>query len=104
MPTVAILGSAGYTGQETLDRVLAHPSLELVALGSESLAGRPARALDPRLHGLLPMFTSNHEAAHAGADVIFLCLGNEQAAGFSPPPNTVVVDLGGVHRLADPAL
>ena len=63
MPTVAILGSAGYTGQETLDRVLAHPALELIALGSETLAGRPARALDPRLHGLLPMFTTNLEAA-----------------------------------------
>ena len=37
----AILGSGGYTGQETLDRVLAHPELELVALGSDSLAGRP---------------------------------------------------------------
>ena len=49
--TVAILGSAGYTGQETLDRVLLHPELELVALGSDSLAGRPAQALDPRLNG-----------------------------------------------------
>ena len=60
--SVAILGSAGYTGQETLDRVLAHPGLELVALGSDSLAGRPAQALDPRLNGAVPMFTSNVEA------------------------------------------
>ena len=43
MATAAILGCAGYTGQETLDRVLAHPELELVALGSDSLAGQPAR-------------------------------------------------------------
>ena len=42
MATAAILGCAGYTGQETLDRVLAHPGLEPVALGSDSLAG-PAR-------------------------------------------------------------
>ena len=34
-----ILGASGYSGQETLDRVLAHPELELVALGSDSLAG-----------------------------------------------------------------
>src|SRR5579863_4776796 len=71
MPTVAILGSAGYTGQETLDRVLAHPELELVALGSETLAGQPARALDPRLGDDLPSFTTNREAAAAGADLIF---------------------------------
>jgi putative endopeptidase len=46
MPTVAILGSAGYTGQETLDRVLYHPGLELVALGSDTLAGKPAPVID----------------------------------------------------------
>ncbi len=102
--TVAILGSAGYTGQETLDRVLAHPGLELVALGSDSLAGRPAQALDPRLNGNVPGFTPNQEAAGSGADLIFLCFGNEQAAAFVPPEGAVVIDLGGVHRLADPEL
>ena len=104
MLSAVILGSAGYTGQETLDRVLAHPGLELIALGSETLAGRPARALDPRLSGDLPMFTHNFEAAQAGADVIFLCLGNTEAAAFEPPADTVVVDLSGVHRLRDPEL
>src|SRR6201999_443035 len=103
MATAAILGTAGYAGQETLDRVLAHPGLELVALGSDSLAGRPAQALDPRLNGAVPMFTPNVEAAAGDADVIFLCLGNEQAAAFEPPAGAVVVDLGGVHRLSDPA-
>ncbi len=102
--TVAILGSAGYTGQETLDRVLAHPELELIALGSDSLAGRPAHALDPRLNRPVPMFTSNLEAGASGADAIFLCLGNEQAAAFEPPEGAIVIDLGGVHRLVDQAL
>ena len=59
MATASILGCAGYTGQETLDRVLAHPGLELLALGSDSLAGQPAAALDPRLDGSLPPFTTN---------------------------------------------
>ncbi len=103
VPSVAILGTAGYTGQETLDRLLAHPGLELIALGSETLAGRPAHALHPGLDGNLPMFTPNHEAAASGADVIFLCLGNAEAAAFVPPEGAVVVDLTGVHRLADPA-
>ena len=101
--TAAILGSAGYTGQETLDRVLAHPELELVALGSDSLAGRPASALHPALNGDLPSFTPNLEAAGFGADVIFLCLGNDEAAAFTPPDRAVVVDLTGVHRLTDEA-
>src|SRR5947209_992627 len=103
MATAAILGTAGYTGQETLDRVLAHPGLELVALGSDSLAGQGASALDARLNGSLPAFVANAEAAASGADVLFLCLDNDEAAAFEPPPNTVVVDLAGAHRVADDA-
>src|SRR6266508_1513272 len=78
MPTAAIIGCAGYSGQETLDRVLAHPELEPIALGSDSLAG--------------------------GADVVFCCLGHEEAAGLDPPSGAIVVDLSGAHRLADPGL
>jgi N-acetyl-gamma-glutamyl-phosphate reductase len=104
MPTkAAILGASGYAGQETLDRVLAHPELEVVALGSDSLAGSGASALDVRLNGALPAFVTNEEAASAGADVLFLCLGNERAAAFEPPAGAVVVDLSGAHRL-EPSL
>jgi N-acetyl-gamma-glutamyl-phosphate reductase len=101
MPTAAIIGCAGYAGQETLDRLLAHPALEPVALGSDSLAGRPAGALDPRLNGNLPAFVANTEAAASGADVLFLCLDGADAAAFAPPTGTVVVDLSGAHRLTD---
>src|SRR5690348_3624143 len=99
MPTVAILGASGYAGQETLDRVLRHRELEVAALGSDSLAGSSASALDVRLNGSLPAFVSNEEAAAAGADVLFLCLGNERAAAFVPPDDAIVVDLSGAHRL-----
>ncbi len=101
MQRTAILGCAGYAGQETLDRVLGHPGLEVVALGSDSLAGRGAGALDPRLNGSLPPFLTNAEAGRIQADVIFLCLENDEAAAFEPPADTVVVDLAGTHRLTD---
>ena len=104
MPTAAILGTAGYTGQETLDRLLGHPSIEVLALGSDSQAGKPAQTLDPRLNGSLPAFVTNAEAAASGADVLFLCLGHDEAAAFRPPDDAVVVDLSGAHRLRDSAL
>lgn len=104
MPSVAIIGASGYAGQETLDRVLRHPELEVVALGSDSLAGEPTSALDVRLNGSLPAFVANDEAAAAGADVLFLCLDHDRAAAFAPPADTVVVDLSGAHRLQDTSL
>ena len=104
MPSVAIIGASGYAGQETLDRVLRHPELEVAALGSDSLAGAPSSALDVRLNGSLPSFVENDEAAAAGADVLFLCLDHDRAASFVPPSDAVVVDLSGAHRLQDTSL
>ena len=104
MPTAAIIGCSGYTGQETLDQVLAHPELDLLALGSDPLAGELASALDIRLNGLLPAFVSNADALASGADVLFVCLGHDEAAALEPPADAVVVDLSGAHRLRDSAL
>jgi len=104
MATAAIIGTGGYVGQETLDRVLAHPELELAALGSDTLAGQAAACLDPRLNGSAPAFVTNAEARASGADVLFLCLPTAEAAVFEPPAGAVVVDLSGAHRLTDPTL
>ena len=102
MADVSIVGAAGYTGQETLDRVLGHPDLRLVAVGSDSLAGQPGSALDPRLaHAAMPSFVTNAEALAHGADVTILCLSHEAAAAIEPPAAGVVVDLSGAHRLRD---
>ena len=105
MISTAILGVAGYTGQETLDRVLNHPELELIALGSDSQAGNAADVLDHRLrrNGKLPALVTNDEALAAGAELILSCLPNERAALLDPPADATVVDMSGAHRL-DPAL
>ena len=99
MHSAAIAGASGYTGQETLDRLLLHPELEVVALGSDTLAGQDAAALDVRLNGTLPPFVSQAEALAAGADVTFLCLGHEEAASVDVAGDGIVVDLSGAHRL-----
>jgi N-acetyl-gamma-glutamyl-phosphate reductase len=107
MAYVSIVGAAGYTGQETLDRVLGHPELELYAVGSDSLAGSDATALDPRLNRnggkRVPRLITNDAALACEADVTFLCLPHEEAASVALPSRGVVVDLSGAHRLADPA-
>ena len=96
MATAAILGASGFSGQETLDRVLSHPQLDLLCLGSDSLAGRSATSLDPRLArdgaASVPTFVSNAEAAASGADVVFACLPHEEAAALVPPEGGVVVE------------
>ena len=108
MAYVSIIGAAGYTGQETLDRVLAHPELELYAVGSDSLAGRDATALDPRLNRnggkRVPRFITNEAALACEADVTFVCLSHAEAAALEPSTRGVTVDLSGAHRLQEPAL
>ena len=103
MAYVSIVGASGYAGQEVLDRVLAHPELQLHALGSDSLAGRDATALDPRLNRnggkRAPQFIPNDAALESHADVTFLCLPHAEAAAVRPPSRGVVVDLSGAHRL-----
>jgi N-acetyl-gamma-glutamyl-phosphate reductase len=101
MYSATLVGASGYAGQEVLDRLLRHPGFEVVALGSDSLAGEPASALDIRLNGALPRFVPNLEAVDADSDVVFLCLDDARAAAIAPPEDTVVVDLSGVHRLGD---
>jgi N-acetyl-gamma-glutamyl-phosphate reductase len=103
MAVTIILGASGYAGQETLDRVLAHPQLELYAVGSDSLAGKGAASFDPRLNRnggkRVPCFIPNADALAAGADLIFLCLGAEESADLELPSRGVIVDLSGGHRL-----
>ncbi len=105
MATVAIVGASGYAGQETLDRVLAHPALELYALGSDTLAGERADTLDPRLGrngwSRMPRFITNDAALSSGADVVLVCLTHGDSAAIEPPARAVVVDLSGAHRFTD---
>jgi N-acetyl-gamma-glutamyl-phosphate reductase len=104
MIATAVAGCSGYTGQETLDRVLAHPALEIVALGSDTFAGRTAAAFDVRLNGSLPAFVSNSEALASEAELVLLCLDHAEAAAVDVPADAVVVDLSGAHRLVDAAV
>ena len=107
MAYATVVGATGYSGQETLDRILAHPELELHAVGSDTLAGRSAAELDPRLNRnggkRVPHFVTNDAALASGADVVFVCLDHERASLLEPPSRGIVIDLSGAHRLHDAA-
>src|SRR5947208_3433177 len=88
MAYATVVGATGYSGQETLDRILAHPELELHAVGSDTLAGKSAAELDPRLNRnggkRVPHFVTNEAALASGADVVFVCLDHERASLLEP--------------------
>ena len=46
---------------------------------------------------------TNEDALAAPADLVFCCLDHERAAALEPPPDAVVVDLSGAHRLQSAA-
>lgn len=78
---IAVLGASGYSGQELVRLALAHPGLEIVALCSRELAGRPASellpGLDPRVASLPDVVAPSAVPAllEAGAcDTVIACL------------------------------
>ena len=78
---IAVLGASGYSGQEFTRLALAHPGLELAALCSRELAGRPASqllpGLDPRRHDLPNVFAPSAVAgllADGACDTVVSCL------------------------------
>ncbi|MDP9181288.1 MAG: N-acetyl-gamma-glutamyl-phosphate reductase [Actinomycetota bacterium] len=102
--TAAVAGASGYAGGELLRLILQHPDLELGALCAGSSAGLPVTDLHPHLPQLADrVFEQTSAGALAEADVVFLALphGESGALAATLPPETVVVDLGADHRLAD---
>ena len=108
---VAVLGAAGYTGQEFCRLALSHPGIELVALSSREHAGRPAGellpGLDPRALALPKVCdpsTLDDLLQGGGFDTLVCCLPHgawrEMAAqrpALASGP-TRIVDLSSDHR------
>jgi N-acetyl-gamma-glutamyl-phosphate reductase len=102
----AIAGASGYAGGELLRLLLGHPEFEVGALTAASSAGTPLGAHQPHLPQLADrIIQDTTPEALAGHDVVFLALphGHSGAVAARLPADTVVVDCGADHRLADPA-
>ena len=103
---VAILGASGYSGQETLDRVLAHPELELVrarlrlARRRAGARARPAPDRGVELPALRRERRRRSPRAPTSSSAASATSGRRRS---SRRAGAVVVDLSGAHRLADAA-
>jgi N-acetyl-gamma-glutamyl-phosphate reductase len=100
----AVAGASGYAGGELLRLLLAHPELEIGALTAASSAGSPLGAHQPQLPSLAGrIIEDTTPQTLAGHDVVFLALphGHSAAIAAELGDDTLVVDCGADHRLAD---
>ena len=92
---------------EELDRVLAHPELELPALGSDSLAGRDGDRARPRLArngSACPRSCRTRRRSRAGPTSSSSASTTWLAAALEPPPAASSSTSRERHRLATPPL
>jgi len=107
---VAVVGASGYSGEELVRLLLAHPHARLTAVTSRQYAGQTIAQVFPRFSG--------HPAAHAlrfaepkadllarQAQVVFLALPHGVASEFAVPLLKLgcrVIDLSADFRLRSP--
>ena len=106
---VAIVGASGYTGEELVRLLLAHPNVDLVAATSRQSAGKTMAEIFPRLaHHIaataLKFSNSDPKQIARDAGLVFLALPHGLAAEFAKPllaAGTRVVDLSADFRVKD---
>jgi N-acetyl-gamma-glutamyl-phosphate reductase len=102
---VAILGATGYGGVELLRWLSAHAAVEIVAVSSESSAGKSIADIYPHLSGLNLTLLPAAEARFAGdPQVVFCALPNGKAMHLAPEllqQGVAVIDLSADFRLRD---
>lgn len=102
--SVAVAGASGYAGGELLRIIASHPELTVTVVTAFSNAGQSLHQVQPHLRGLPDLVLSaTTPEALAGVDIVFLALphGKSGAITAALPPETIIVDCGADHRLAD---
>lgn len=102
--SVAVAGASGYAGGEVLRLLLGHPELEVGAVTAYANAGTKVGQHHPHLTPLADRtFQATTPESLAGHDVVVLALPHGQSGEIAArlPADTLVLDCGADHRLAD---
>ncbi|MBW1980578.1 MAG: N-acetyl-gamma-glutamyl-phosphate reductase [Deltaproteobacteria bacterium] len=100
---VAVVGSTGYTGFELVSLLQQHPQVQLVALTSQSYAGKPIATVFPALQGVCSLVCEplDVETLAQKADFVFVALPHKKAMEVVAPLVSAgkrVVDLSADFR------
>lgn len=104
--SVAVSGASGYAGGEALRLLAQHPEVRIGAITAHSNAGSRLGEVQPHLHSLADRLLEKTSVQNlAEHDVVFLALphGTSGEIAAQLPAETLVIDAGADHRLADPA-
>lgn len=106
MIRVAVVGAAGYAGEELLRILTRHPMVQITAITSRKNAGLPVSDIFPRFSGTGLTFCMPNVAEMAkNCDVAFLALPHGLATEFAIPlleAGVKVIDISADFRLRDP--
>ena len=105
---VAIVGASGYTGEELVRLLLAHPNVDLAVATSRQFAGKSVAEVFPRFAhyktAALKFSDSDAKQIAQDASVVFLALPHGLAAEFAKPllsSGARVIDLSADFRVRD---
>ncbi|MDI3328710.1 MAG: N-acetyl-gamma-glutamyl-phosphate reductase [Alicyclobacillaceae bacterium] len=104
MVRVAVVGATGYAGVEAVRLLARHPEVSLVAVTSDSYAGRPISEVYPHLRGWVDLVLEAYDADRLAeaAEVVFLALPAGLSTECAPAlreRGRKVIDLGGDFRI-----
>ncbi len=107
-----MVGASGYTGEELVRLLLAHPHVDLVAVTSRQFSGQPLPHVFPRFAHLekakeLTFSDADPTQLARGTEIVFLALPHGRAAEFAKPllhAGARVVDLSADFRINKAAI
>jgi len=109
MINVGIFGGSGYTGQELLRILLAHPAVRVTVVTSRRYAGQPVADVFPSLRDVtdLTFVDADAQAVAGQCESVFLAVPHGEAMAVVPDflaKDVRVIDLSADYRLRDPVI